>query len=315
MAEILITGASGFIGSNLTRELVKTQNKISILTRNEKELWRLKDIASDIVIYKADISNRNAVKNLINKCKPDILYHCASYGVMRRHADANKILKTNIDGTRNLLIAIEEYGNIDKFVNVGSYLEKPFEFDNKDLKLNKQFDLYGLSKFYQTKLIEYYSVERKIPAVTLRLYNPYGQFEDSSRLVSHIMVSLVLKKSLKINSGSARHNFIYIKDVVNALKQAPKWPNKNGGIIDIRTAIKTSVKEVVELACELANSKLKIQWDGDKISAPKKNDAKETVAGHFDEKLNWKPEVSLEKGLQETFNWYKKNISFYKNIK
>ena len=183
MSRILITGASGFIGSNLARKLVKTQDLVSVVIRQETDPWRIKDILTDFDIYKVNLINGNQIKNLIKRCKPEIVYHCAACGINRTQKnDEQQIIETNINGTRNLLIALDEYGLINKLVNVGSYLEQTLKSDNNYRHSNSEkFDPYAFSKFYQTKLVQYFSNKRKIPAVTLRLFNPYGQFEDSGR--------------------------------------------------------------------------------------------------------------------------------------
>ena len=195
MSRILITGASGFIGSNLARELVKTQNEVSIFVRKGTKPWRINDILSDCDIHAINLINVGETKNAIQKIKPDIVYHCAAYGISQKQNDADKIFRTNISGTTNLLIALEEYNKLERLVNVGSYLEHSFKPDYYQSGVRKPIDPYTVSKVCQTELVQYFNNKKNIPAVTLRLFNPYGKFEEAGRLVSDIMISILQKKS------------------------------------------------------------------------------------------------------------------------
>ena len=81
MSKVLVTGASGFIGSNLTRNLVNTKDQIHILIRNQSNLWRLNDIISGCNVHFVDISKIDEVRTIISQVKPEIVYHCATFGV------------------------------------------------------------------------------------------------------------------------------------------------------------------------------------------------------------------------------------------
>ena len=78
MTRILVTGASGFIGSNLTRNLVNTNDQINILIRNQSNLWRLNDIISRCNVHFVDITKIDEVRTIISEIKPEIVYHCAA---------------------------------------------------------------------------------------------------------------------------------------------------------------------------------------------------------------------------------------------
>jgi len=81
MKKILITGASGFIGANFTRRLVKKKKNVSILIRRKSNLWRIKDIISKVDKHVVDLENYSELNKVIEKIKPNIIFHLASYGV------------------------------------------------------------------------------------------------------------------------------------------------------------------------------------------------------------------------------------------
>jgi len=315
MSRILITGASGFIGSNLARELVKTQNEVSIFVRKGTKTWRINDILSDCDTHAINLINIEETRNAIQKIKPDIVYHCAAYGISQKQNDADKIFRTNISGTTNLLIALEEYNKLERLVNVGSYLEHSFKPDYYQSGVRKHIDPYTVSKVCQTELVQYFNNKKNIPTVTLRLFNPYGKFEEPGRLVSDIMISILQKKSLEVFSGSARHDFIHIDDVISVLQNAAKKPNIEGKIFDVGNGKEISVKDIVELTCNITNTNLKIKWRIENQSRAEKDIDKQPANIQKTKKLDWKPKISIKKGLLKTFDWYKEHIDLYKNFR
>ena len=77
---ILVTGATGFIGSNLVRHLVSDYKEIHIIIRKESNLWRLNDIIDKMNIHIVDLIDRVAVEKVIEKIKPQTIFHLAAYG-------------------------------------------------------------------------------------------------------------------------------------------------------------------------------------------------------------------------------------------
>ena len=77
---ILITGAAGFIGSNLSRYFVNNDIKVNIIIKKSSDTWRIKDILKDLNIFYADISNKKEIKKIINKIKPKTIFHLATHG-------------------------------------------------------------------------------------------------------------------------------------------------------------------------------------------------------------------------------------------
>ena len=77
MVKILITGAAGFIGANLTRKLIKTGNEINILIKETSNLWRINDIISNCDVHKIDLKKVEDVRNVVKKINPELVYHCA----------------------------------------------------------------------------------------------------------------------------------------------------------------------------------------------------------------------------------------------
>ena len=317
MSNVLITGASGFIGANLVRDLINTKDQIHILIRKQSNLWRLNNIISECNVHFVDISKIEEVKNIISEIKPEIVYHCATYGVYPNQKDVSKMDQTNIIGTLNLLKALRENSELKRLVNLGSVFEYGFtsnsikETDPTRGQRGEPFDSYSDTKVSQTRLVEHYSHQKQLPAVTLRIFTPYGIFEEPGRLISDVMVATVKKKPLEIFSRKAKRDFVHIDDVVNALIKASKKSGIDGEIFNIGSGTATSVEDLVNLVCEVTDVNLEVSWYDEK----QREDDKTGTNGFADlqkvKKIDWKPEVSLKDGLSRTYNWFLENIKLY----
>ena len=301
MVKILITGATGFIGANLTRKLIKTGNEINILIKEASNLWRINDIVSNCNVHKIDLKKVEDVRNVVKKINPELVYHCAGHGIYPSQKNSAEVFSTNILGTFNLLNALNENNNLRRLVNLGSF----FEYSTNPI------DPYTISKITQTKLVEHFFKEKKLPIITLRLFTPYGKFDSPGRLICDLMIALIRNKPLEIFSRYTKRDFIHIDDVITALEIASQQPDITGEIIDIGTGNEISVEEIVSMSNQLSDNELVINWNDTKQREVDILAENIFLGRQQTQKLNWNPSTSLEDGLQRTIEWYKQNINLY----
>ena len=302
MAKILITGAAGFIGANLTRELIKNGNEVNIIIKETSDLWRINDVISNCNVHRIDLKKVEDVRNIIKKINPELVYHCAGHGIYPTQKDSAEVFSTNILGTFNLLDALNENNNLLRLVNLGSF----FEYSTNPI------DPYTISKITQTKLAEHFFKEKKLPVTTLRLFTPYGKFDSPGRLICDLMIALIRNKPLEIFSKHTKRDFIHIDDVIAALEIASQQPDIDGEIIDIGTENEISVEEIVSMANQLSDNELAVNWNDAKQREIDISDESIFLGRQSTQKLNWKPSISLEMGLRKTIEWYKQNINLYR---
>ena len=150
-----------------------------------------------------------------------------------------------------------------------------------------------------------------MPAVTLRIFTPYGTFEEPGRLISDVMVAAVKKKPLRILSRKAKRDFVYIDDVTSALIKASKKSGIDGEIFNIGSGTATSVEDLVSLVRKVANTDLEVLWPDDDQGKNEKTDTDGFADLQKVKKIDWKPEVSLKDGLSRTYDWFSQNIKMY----
>lgn len=302
---VFITGGNGFIGSNLTRLLVKKKFNVNLLVRKNSNLWRLKDINRNIKIYQGEIEDVKGLKKIINKIKPNYIIHLASYGNSSEENNLKKIVDTNISGLINLLEASDNI-NYKKLIICGSSSE--YGFKNKPMTETDYLlpnSYYSAAKGSAALLAQSYALENKKPIAILRLFSAYGPFEEYNRFIPTIINNALKNKKVLITKENIKRDFIYIDDVVNAFYKTMHAKLNSGEIINIGTGKQYANKDIIRIIEKILKIKLKLG-----IFPKRAWDTSNWVANNLKAKklLKWKPEFSLEEGLIETIKWNKKLI-------
>ncbi len=314
---ILITGATGFIGSNLTRYLIESGEKdIHIFIRGNSNLWRIKDIVSKLNVYEVDLLNKEKLKKVIYEIKPDLIFHNAAYGATHRsQQDIDLLINTNFIGSVNLLNILKDLG-FNLFINAGSSSEYGLlskEYDENDLP--NPIDVYGVTKLAFTNYCRMLSLTEGLPIVTLRLFSPYGYYESPLRLIPYLIINMLKNNEIILNTPYAKRDFIFIEDVIDAfIKTAGKIQKiPNGTIINIGSGNEYTVIEVFEILNNIIRNKSNYKVSNnyflkDKLPVWKANIKKAK------EIIGWEPKYNLEEGLTKNVDWFKKNFELYEGL-
>ncbi|MCR4329763.1 MAG: NAD-dependent epimerase/dehydratase family protein [Candidatus Roizmanbacteria bacterium] len=310
MKTYFVTGASGFIGSCMVRRLVNEGNNVHILLRPQANLWRIQDILSQVTVHSADFSKEKELVRIIKKSRPSIIYHFAAYGAYPNQQDGRSAIKTNIEGTWNLLKATEKY-DYELFVNTGSSSE--YGFKDKPMKetdILEPASYYATTKAAQTLMCAYEARKLNKPIVTIRPFSVYGPYEEPTRFMPQLMNCLYSQKTMKLVDPSIARDFIYIDDILDAYMAVSYLQKYPGEVFNIGTGIQSSLETVVQKAFKITKVSTVCDWG----SMPKRIwDATTWVADIAKSKklLQWKPQTSLTKGLLLFWQWYKKNHILY----
>lgn len=309
--KILVTGGTGFIGANLVRRLVNMGYRPAVLVRKESNLWRLKDITSKIDLLETDILNYERLKKDIEIVRPHYVYHLAVYGAYQgTQKDLGETLETNIFGTLNLLNAVSNSGT-EYFVNTGSSSEYGLkETDMTENDILCPVNYYGVTKATTTLLTSTYSDQNKLPVATLRLFSPYGYFEDNNRFVPTVIMSGIKNKEIELSNQSFVRDFIFVDDVIDAYMYFLNGKKYYGEIFNIGSGKQTKLGDFAKEVEKILGRKLKIKWSSHTSNQlePKKWQADISKAKL---KLNWEPKVSVRGGIQSTCQWFRDNYKLY----
>ena len=309
--KILITGGTGFVGANLVRRIVKDGYKPTVLIRKESNLWRIKDILTKVDLLETDILNYERLNKDIASVRPNFIYHLAVYGANQTtQKDIHKTLETNIVGTINLLNAGYNSG-LEYFINTGSSSEYGIkEKSMKETDILYPINYYGASKASVTLIVDTFSIQNKMPTATLRLFSPYGYYEDQNRFVPTVIMAGINNKEIELSDKNFVRDFIFIDDVIDAYICFLNGKKYYGEIFNIGSGKQTKLGNFVKGVEKVLGVKIKIKWLGHKSNQqePIKWQADILKAKSI---LNWHPQFKIENGMKKTYQWLKNNYQLF----
>ena len=310
--KIIITGATGFVGSNLARYFAGQNNEVNLLLRSSSDTWRIADIMGDINVHKADLTAPAELERIVTSVRPDVILHTAVYGGHPFQNDTDKIFEANLHGTINLVKACRSL-DYELFVNTGSSSEygvkrKPMA----EMDVCEPGEDYGVSKTAASLYCQMAARRDRKPIITFRLFSPYGSYDDSTRLIPSVITSCLNGRPPRVSSPYFVRDYIYILDIVSAYEKAVETSHQQnpGEIFNIGSGKQQTVGDVVQQIVQLVNKNIQPEWGspGKRQNEPQVWQADVSKA---ESSLGWKPRYSIEQGLGETVEWFRKNVGLY----
>jgi UDP-glucose 4-epimerase len=294
--KVLVTGASGFIGSHLCRALLEGGAEVHGVSRNESLRRPL-----DLHWRHLDLAEGSAVRQLLLDVKPDMVFHLASHVAGAR--DLDRVIPTfqsNLASTVNLLTSAAEIG-CRRFLVTGS-LEEPDPGNPEAVACSP----YAVAKWaggaYARMFYELY----RLPTVVLRLFMVYGPAQkDLRKLIPYVTLCLLRGEAPRISSGQRLVDWIYVDDVVNGLLAAGVASGVEGCTVDIGSGQMVSIREVVERLVKIVNSDVQPLF-GALVDRPLER-VRVAEISKSNALIGWQPETSLHEGLERTVAWYRKH--------
>ena len=294
---VLVTGASGFIGSALCRRLSLAGAEVHGVSRTERA-----DTDSCARWYKCRLDDIDAVRGLLKNSKPDFIFHLASHVAGSRAVEL--VLPTfsgNLASTVNLLTAATELG-CERILLTGS-LEEPVPGPEHAVPSSP----YAAAKFAASAYGRMFHALYNTPAVILRLFMVYGPGQqDLRKLVPYVVLSLLKGDTPQVSSGVRKADWIYIDDVVDGYLAAIAANGIDGETIDLGTGRLESVRTVVEELWGLIDPRVQPAFGS--IPERAMEQTRTADAERSYRRLGWRAQVGLRDGLRRTSEWYREQL-------
>lgn len=307
MKRILITGGTGFVGANLTRQFLREGHEIHLLVRPHYTPWRIEALLNEIRLHPADLDDIESLERIVSKIRPQWIFHAAAFGSSSWQTDLRQISHVNILGTLNLLEACLKT-DFEIFVNTGTSSEYGFKDhappETERLEPNSP---YAAAKATATLLCRTIGQSRRAPIVTLRLYSAYGPYEDPKRLIPTLILRGLKGELPPLVNPTNVHDYIYINDVVEAYRgvvRQPQW--EPGAVYNVGTSVQTTLREVVDVARRVLKITAEPRWG---TMPDRRWDSNVWVSNSekIKKALGWQPRTPFEEGFKQTVNWFQEN--------
>lgn len=239
----LVTGATGFVGANLVRKLVQLNNEVYIITRENSNDWRIAEIKNSLNIYYGDLAVRTRVFEIIASIMPDVIFHLAAYGGFSNQLNKDMMLSSNLVATMNILDAALTYG-VPQCINTGSSSE--YGIKNKPMREDdvcEPINYYGITKLAATNYCTMIGKTLNYRVCTLRLFSPFGQFEDASRLYPSITSALKKGERPRLSKPDSVRDFISVEKVCDSYIKIASAKYAPGDIINVGSGRQQTVRE------------------------------------------------------------------------
>ncbi|SCB47661.1 GDP-mannose 4,6-dehydratase [Rhizobium multihospitium] len=314
---ILITGASGFVGAWLQRELrerrLKQDPDLVVLTAGQGD-------ASD---WKTDITDRDRVATLVRNCRPTAVIHLAAIAAP---ADARKMpqraWEVNFQGTMNLAYATMEFAPEARFIFAGSSEAYGASFiDAANAPINesaalKPMNVYGATKAAADVLVGQLAHDG-LKSIRFRPFNHTGPGQTDAYVVSAFAkqlaeISLGVKNPrISVGNLSAFRDFLDVRDVVRAYADAALVEDVSdmlGGVFNLSSGRSIQIQSILDMLIELCRLKVEIEIDPQRLRGP------EIVAASGDNRavlaaFGWKPEIELSRTLGDVLDDWKIRVA------
>ena len=328
MKKIIVTGGSGFIGSNLVNFLIRKKFfviNLDKLTYSSNRYYNVNRNSRNYKFIKVDIVNKKKITKIIRKFKPKVIFNLAAETHVDRSIDGPyNFIQTNINGTFSLLESLrflkkkkinpklvhistdEVYGDMKQ----GKRSDENFKYDPSSP--------YSASKASADHLVKSYIRTYKLKAVISNCCNNYGPYQFPEKLIPKMISNIFNNKELPIYAkGKNSREWIHVEDHCEALFKL-YLRGKNGESYNVGTGYNLRNADLVKRILKICKiMKIKI-GNKTKIKFVKDRPGHDLRYALDNKKifkeLKWKPKIKFETGLKETINWYLKNKKFLKNI-
>jgi NAD dependent epimerase/dehydratase len=317
--KILVTGASGFIGSHLAEKLVDLGSRVRIFvhynSRNDRGNIDLmpQDYRKELEIFMGDIRDPYAVRKACKGC--DVIFHLAALiAIPYSYFAPVSYFDTNVNGTLNILeAALSE--NVAKVVHTstsetyGTAIYVPID-EKHPLQAQSP---YSASKIGADKAAESYHLSFDLPVATIRPFNTFGPRQSARAVIPTIISQALNNNVVKLGSLFPVRDLTFVGDTIEAFIKIAESEESVGQVINIGRGEGITIGELAKKIARLIDKDIEIVCDQERIR-PALSEVKRLVCDNSKARqlISWQPEYSLDEGLAETIEFIRQHKSNYR---
>jgi dTDP-glucose 4,6-dehydratase len=309
--KVVLTGASGFIGSHLAEELVSCGASVrGFLHYNSRgDEGNLKYVASEIrreieVVY-GDLTDPDAVKKAVRGAT-HVFHLGALIAIPYSYVHPFSYVQSNVVGTANILNACLEVGP-ERIVTTstsevyGTALTTPMDENHR---LHPQSP-YAASKASADHLSESYARSYNLPVVIVRPFNTFGPRQSTRAVIATIIMQALRNGIIEIGATTPTRDFNYVKDIARGFALAGLASEVTGEVFNLGTGEEHSIGEVIQTVSTILGMDLLVRERADRLR-PASSEVHRLIAdsGKAAAYLGWMPRHTFRQALEKTIDWY-----------
>jgi nucleoside-diphosphate-sugar epimerase len=290
----LVTGATGYIGSNLVKRMVSDHWQVHIVVRRGSNLEALTSVLDQIVVHEHNGTTKNMIDIVFNS-NPEIIFHLASLFIAQhKPEDLEGLIVSNIMFSTQIVEAAV-HCKIKYLINTSTSWQ---HFENKEYS---PVNLYAASKQAFEDILKYYVSSSKLKVISLVLFDTFGPNDDRFKLIPLLIRTLKTQEMIEMSKGGQLIDLVYIDDVIDAyLLCAKQIEIQNESYL--RYAVSSfdplPLTKIVKLFELTFNKKLNISWG----VRPYRINEVMVPWNKYTKIPGWMPKYSIKTGLQKMIN-------------
>ena len=309
MGKILVTGATGFIGSHLCEELVRNGFDVKAFDRynisNSYTWLEDSDVRNEIEFELGDIRDYDSVKKSMHNCS-SVFHLAALIGIPYSYVSPLAYIRTNIEGTYNILEASKDLNLEQVLITSTSETYGSAQY----IPIDEKHPLVGQSPYSASKIsadqlaISYINSFDQ-PIKIVRPFNTYGP-RQSSRAVIPTIISQLKDNSeaVKIGNLDPKRDLTFVGDTVRGFIEIYKKNFFFHEVTNIGSGNEISIKELLKMIAEIMEINFSLEQDRERVR-PKKSEVDRLFCDNkkIIENSEWRPKTNLRDGLKKTIDW------------
>jgi UDP-glucose 4-epimerase len=299
--KILVTGASGFVGSAVVSELVRTGRKVAVVLRTASDTRRLAGVMNQLTVIRADLNDIGAIEPPLQDFAPQALLHLAWDGV--KGADRNEPMQAGNIGTAVALYRLGLRLKCKSFVGLGSQAEYgPAAGKLDESALTRPTTVYGAAKLATGLVLERMAAADGQRFAWMRLFSAYGCDDDPGWLIPYMINALLRGERPSVTAAEQLWDYIHVDDAARAVVAV--MDAGATGFFNLGSGEAMPLRRVMETVRDLIDPALAIGF-GERAYRPDQVMHLEADIGALRTRAGWQPRVPLEEGLRQVVAWHR----------
>ena len=315
---VLVTGAGGFIGSQLVESLLAEGARVRAFvrynSRGDPGLLRLlpPELAGRLEVISGDLRDQRAIYEAARDC--GLVFHLgALISIPYSYRHPYEVAEVNFMGTLNLLMACRELG-IPRLIHTstsevyGTARRAPIDEEHP---LQGQSP-YSASKIGADKLAESFYCAYNLPVVTVRPFNTFGPRQSARAVIPTIITQALVGRTIQLGNLDTTRDFTFVSDTVAGFMAAAATLGAEGGVFNLGTGQEIRIGDAAERIARKVGHPVEIVIAPERLR-PEKSEVLRLISDNrlAREKLGWSPQVSLDEGLERTIAWIRDHLDLY----